>query len=79
MGQPQIAVLALLLGISLAQLQIMHPVTLRQSIGDNGKMESSLGNFGHINYGTTIIGRIHYPVNNTDGCREFTEKDFTND
>ena len=41
-----------------------------------GLIKSSLGNFGHFAYGNTIQGRVHYPINNTDGCRPFTEQDF---
>jgi len=58
----------------------MHPVDLKQSIGNDGNMASSLGNFGHINYGSTIIGRVHYPVSNRNGCQEFdADVDFSND
>ena len=40
-------------------------------------MEASLGNFGHINYGQTIMGRVIYPTkDNKDGCQPLTWNDF---
>lgn len=39
-------------------------------------MRSTLGNFGHINYGTTIKGRVHYPLENKDGCLPFNAAHF---
>lgn len=44
-----------------------------------GVIESSLSNFGHLQYGTTIVGRVHYPVNNKRACEEFKPEDFEND
>lgn len=34
-------------------------------------MKSSLGNFGHIQYGTTIGSHLNYDANNTQGCDPF--------
>lgn len=44
-----------------------------------GIIKSSLGNYGHFNYGSRSRGRLHYPLNNTDGCREFKDEDFDKD
>ena len=35
-----------------------------------------MANFGFFNYGTTIKGRLHYPISNTDGCQTFTDENF---
>ena len=35
-----------------------------------------MANFGFFNYGTTIKGRLHYPISNTDGCEPFTIENF---
>jgi len=39
-------------------------------------MKSSMANFGYYNYGTTIRGRLHYPISNTDGCKPFEKHNF---
>jgi len=39
-------------------------------------MQNSLGNFGHFDYGTTIKGRVHYPITNSEGCNPFSNDDF---
>ena len=41
-----------------------------------GVIKSSLGNFGHFDYGTTIKGRVHYPITNSDACEPLTNDDF---
>jgi hypothetical protein len=38
-----------------------------------------MGNFGHVLYGSSVLGRVFYPLNNTDACREFVREDFSND
>ena len=66
-------------------VKIIHPTALVESISnynhDNGVWEdgllrASLGNFGEINYGTTIRGRVHYPITNQDGCTPFEPTHF---
>lgn len=37
-----------------ASLQVTYPLDLVDSLGDNGSVKVSLGNFGHIQYGTSI-------------------------
>lgn len=34
---------------------------------------------GHINYGTSFMGRLYYPTNNRDGCTPFFDTDFKED
>jgi hypothetical protein len=35
-----------------------------------------MGNFGDIEYGTTIRGRVHYPIENQEGCSKFKPEHF---
>ena len=52
----------------------MQPSAL---IEDLGEIESELGNFGHITYGTNYVGRIYFPTeSNHDGCQPFDESQF---
>lgn len=39
----------------LADLQVLHPKELKTKLGDDGKIRSSLGNFGHLQYGTSVV------------------------
>ena len=78
-----IAVSFLLSNISASSIQVVHPTDLKNEfssmIDSNnqiGFIDSSLGNFGHFDYGTTIKGRVNYPEDNTDGCNAFTNDDF---
>ena len=62
-----------------SELRVLHPTFLKrvdQRYMQHGKITAGLGNFGHFNYGTTIKGRLHYPLANQDGCREFKDEDF---
>jgi hypothetical protein len=38
-----------------------------------------LGNKGHINYGTSFMGRLYYPTSNRKGCSTFFDSDFKED
>ena len=39
-----------------------------------------MGNFGHINYGQTLVGRVFYPSEaNHNGCKAFEESQFGDD
>ena len=78
-----IAVSFLLSNISASSIQVVHPTDLKNefssmidSSNQIGFMDSSLGNFGHFDYGTTIKGRVNYPEENNDGCNAFTNDDF---
>jgi hypothetical protein len=69
-----------------SKLQIVHPSKLKQDISswqqdksETGTIESSLGNFGEFNYGTSLRGRVFYPETNQDGCLEFTDSHFNHD
>ena len=85
--QIQAIVLLSLFGVTkCSELKIVHPSWLSKEFHGKiydeeveGVITSSLGNYGEFNYGTTIRGRLHYPLQNQDGCREFTDEDFDND
>ena len=68
------------------QLKVIQPSTLVAAMEDgSGTIEASLGNFGHIMYGSTIIGSVLVPkrwdpenpgpVNNY-GCEPLSWGDF---
>ncbi len=64
-----------------SKLVVLHPSSLQEKIDtvfgeETGFIRNSLGNFGDFQYGVTLKGRVHYPITNQDGCREFTENDF---
>lgn len=44
-----------------------------------GSIKTHLGNYGQIPYGHTIVGRLHYPVSNRDGCSPLHRDDFSLD
>ena len=50
-----LAPLLLLLGVASATIQVLHPKELKTTLGDEGFIEASLGNFGHVLYGTSIV------------------------
>ena len=39
-------------------------------------MNVSLGNYGHLSYGTSFNAKMFYPIKNQEGCKEFTDEDF---
>ena len=43
---------SLLANLANAEIQVLFPSTLKSNIGNEGKIKSSLANFGHIQYGT---------------------------
>ena len=53
-----------------ATLKVTHPPKLVSSF-NLGEVKNSLGNFGHIQYGSTILAPLHYPETNKDGCEPF--------
>jgi hypothetical protein len=61
---------ALLACVSYAGLKVMSPIELSTEIDPKGDgvIPSSLGNFGHINYGATTIGKVVQPIGNEYGC-----------
>lgn len=40
---------------------------------------AELGHFGHLPYGHTFKGKLHYPVTKKDACKKFSKEDFKND
>ena len=51
------------------KLKILHPSALKkqftseiEGLVEPGLLKSSLSNFGHFNYGSTMRGRVHYPT-----------------
>ena len=69
--------------VNASKLRVVHPTELKESFytdihgeKEEGVMKSSMANFGFFNYGTTIKGRLHNPVSNTDGCVPFTIENF---
>ena len=70
-----ISLFAILQFASPHELKILHPTNLRKKLTkeihgefESGLIKSSMGNFGHYNKRSTMRGRLHYPVSNTDGC-----------
>ena len=69
-----------------AQLKVLQPSTLVASMPDGaGTIDASLGNFGHIMYGSTLIGTVVYPtatfehpssVSSIYGCEPLNWGDF---
>ena len=69
--------------VSCSTLSLLHPKKLKENIGaymdgkwENGMFESSLGNFGEFEYGNLLVGRVHYPKENKDGCLPFKDEHF---
>lgn len=46
---------AMLLGVAIAEVNIIHPRDLKKKLGNDGVIKSSLANFGHIVYDTSIV------------------------
>ena len=69
-----------------AQLKVLQPSTLVAAMPDGaGTVEASLGNFGHIMYGQTLIGTVVHPtasweapssVSSIYGCAPLNWGDF---
>ena len=59
---------------STASLKVMTPKSLVDKIHQNGEIASSLGNFGHIQYGTSLNAPVYYPTTCTDGCCDLRDE-----
>jgi hypothetical protein len=59
-----------------AELRVVYP-TPQNLLDENSLVESTLANFGHIDYGTSMLGRVFVPISNQDGCEPFKKKMFT--
>jgi hypothetical protein len=68
---------------SIAKVIVYAPQQLKESVikkkGNNEGFVVSLANFGIIPYGHSLIGRIYYDPENSDGCKPFGDFDFSND
>lgn len=71
-----LSLLALIAPQVFGSIQIIHPKQLKSELKNDGFIKASLGNFGHITYGSSTLGRLFYPVMNTNGCREFVYDDM---
>ena len=71
-----LALAVLAFASTLGSIQVMHPQDLKKKLKNDGFIKASLGNFGHIMYGSSILGRVYFPLNNTDGCRPYRNEDF---
>lgn len=56
-------------------LKVTYPPNVVDSL-NGGNLNVILGNFGHIQYGSTITATMMYPDKNHDGCLPF-KKAFT--
>jgi hypothetical protein len=59
----KMSLLMILLGLATyaqAGIKIMHPPELKMRFGKDGLVKSSLGNFGHIVYGTSIVSYLFF-------------------
>ena len=48
----------MLIQVTLASIQVLNPSELKEIFsedGDEGMIETALANFGHIDYGSTIV------------------------
>ena len=51
--------LSLIFQVSLSKISIINPQTLRDAVGDDdGYMEAGMANFGHIDYGVSIVSAL---------------------
>lgn len=65
---------------SATSMFVTYPNELKEKFPDGGNIEGHLGHFGHLPYGHSFKGKLHYPVNNKNGCNPFDRKnDFKND
>lgn len=54
-------------------LKITYPPSLAQKFGKTGFIHTSLGNFGHIQYGTTITSQLYFDKENPTGCQSYSK------
>ena len=91
----KIALLVCFAVLSSGKIQILNPDKLKVTLGSkNGEIEAGMGNFGHIDYGSSIVsdiliptkpflfaqlGQVFVPTSNLNGCNTFTEDMFLTD
>jgi len=76
-----ITLTVLLASVSAQQLSLIQPISLIKEHfnATKGKLQSTLGYYGHLNYGSERIYKVFIPVRNgsrLDGCAEMKETDF---
>ena len=64
---------------SAASMYLVSPDDLSKKFLKQGEIQTTIGNYGHINYGGSEYGKLHYPESNKDGCKPFVKNDFDND
>jgi len=64
---------------SAASMYVVSPGELSNQFAKNGEVTARLGNYGHINYGGSVYGKLHLPLSNLDGCKPFEKSMFDND
>jgi hypothetical protein len=63
---------------SATALWVTHPNDLKNKF-ENGEVQTHIGHFGHIPYGSTFTGKLHYPISNRNACAKFEPSDFKTD
>jgi hypothetical protein len=64
--EKHITLLALIATLAFSKVTVIHPNSLKD-MTTNGIIPSSLGNFGHIQYGSTIVNYIILNILRADG------------
>lgn len=64
----------------MARLSVVSPPSVAHQLkSKDSTVTATLGNFGHIQYGASFIGKVIYPYktkHNVHGCKPFTWEDF---
>ena len=76
--------LSVLLIACIAKVTVYSPKELKNRVTEklgkeNNQFDVSIANFGIIQYGHSLIGRIYYDPSNPTGCEPFDEFDFSGD
>ena len=59
------------ISLSVGRIKIYSPQSLKDILGNDGVVESSIANFGHIPYGHMIIGQPVFLPDNQYGCSSY--------
>lgn len=61
----------IMISIISAKLHIIGPESLKEQFkSSNQTMEVVYANFGHIPYGQSMVGKLHYNNTNRFGCKK---------
>ena len=63
------------IGRVFAEIRVVYPTP--DTLNFESNVESTLANFGHIDYGTSMLGQVFVPISNLSGCDPFTKEMFT--